>query len=636
MSKRSILMYCRMAIAAFTILAAGACRAEDWTPLWATAHLSQPRDELAATSAGGKVFFAGGGTSDPSNVVDIYDTASGTWSTATLSQARYGLVATAVDGKVLFAGGETGSSQFSNVVDIYDTTSGSWSTATLSIGRTSLAATTVGDMAYFGGGDLDTLTHASNVIDVYDAVTNSWSTTALSQGRFGLAAASVDGKVIFAGGASYGPSPSAVVDIYDTTSGAWSAATLAKPRDWLAAASAGGKVFFDGGQPYSTTVDVYDATAGTWSTLTLPDGHYLQGSAAVGSKVLFGGGYTGTTLSSTVDIFDTATNLWSTATLSQPRQKLVATSAGNQVFFAGGDTYQNAASDVVDIYTLQSYPSISSAKAWTLVDQTTVSGLMQLSGSASLGLGTYNLAVGSMSGTAPINLSSNELSVGSDNTSTTYSGAIGGSGGQLLKLGSGTLTLSGSNTYTGPTTISQGELAINGLLGSPVAVNSGGTLGGTGHLSSGTVSAGGYIAPGNSPQGLSFSGGLFLASGAEMDYALDTPSTSDEISCGSLLVGSPLGFSNFDFTLTANFGPGNYNLIEAGSVPSGTLGTSTSGTIEGLPANLAVQGNDLVLTVVPEPSTLVLLAGGGPGLASYVWRRRAMRKTAKPARRLFT
>ena len=43
-------------------------------------------------------------------------------------------------------------------------------------------------------------------------------------------------------------------------------------------------------------------------------------------------------------------------------------------------------------------------------------------------------------------------------------------------------------------------------------------------------------------------------------------------------------------------------------------GASTSGTIDGYPATLAVQGNDLVLTVVPEPSSLALLGVGAPSV----------------------
>jgi autotransporter-associated beta strand protein len=50
--------------------------------------------------------------------------------------------------------------------------------------------------------------------------------------------------------------------------------------------------------------------------------------------------------------------------------------------------------------------------------------------------------------------------VGSLNTSTTFGGAIIDTGG-ITKVGTGTLTLSGANTYTGPTTVSNGELVVS-------------------------------------------------------------------------------------------------------------------------------------------------------------------------------
>ncbi|WP_374484784.1 autotransporter-associated beta strand repeat-containing protein [Zoogloea sp.] len=67
--------------------------------------------------------------------------------------------------------------------------------------------------------------------------------------------------------------------------------------------------------------------------------------------------------------------------------------------------------------------------------------------------------VGSLAGAGAVTLGTNTLTTGGANTSTTFSGAIGGSGG-LSKTGSGTLTLSGSNTYSGATTVSAGTLSI--------------------------------------------------------------------------------------------------------------------------------------------------------------------------------
>ncbi|MEI6070987.1 MAG: autotransporter-associated beta strand repeat-containing protein [Verrucomicrobiae bacterium] len=55
------------------------------------------------------------------------------------------------------------------------------------------------------------------------------------------------------------------------------------------------------------------------------------------------------------------------------------------------------------------------------------------------------------------------LTVGGNQLNTTYSGNLTGTGGSLIKTGIGTLTLSGTNSYTGNTTISQGMLQIGNV-----------------------------------------------------------------------------------------------------------------------------------------------------------------------------
>jgi autotransporter-associated beta strand protein len=589
------------------LLMAGTAAADDWSPLWSVTYLSQGRTLLAAASVGDKVYIGGGSTDwclDPSSVVDVYDTSAGTWSVASLSQARYELVAASAGGKVLFGGGLSDPYfGYSNVVDILDTSTGTQTTANLSIPRCYLTATSLGSKVFFAGSS-----SASPVVDIYDTSTSTWSTASLSQGRAAPSAASAGNKAFFAGGMTAGGTVSGVVDIYDASAGAWSVASLSQPRSGIAAASAGNMALFAGGSTdnaMSGVVDICDASTGVWSTASLSQARDGIGAASVGTKVLFAGGaldWSSLTYTSTVDIYDTSTGLWSATSLSQPRACVAAASAGNKVLFAGG--YVNGttlASNVVDIYTLQSYPTITSTQNFTLQDNTTVAGLMQLNG-GSLGLGAFNLAVGSMGGTAPIDLGSGTLTTGSDNTSTSYDGPLSG-GGSLVKVGSGTLTLTASNTHTGTTTINAGTMALTGPFANNIAhsptitVNSGATLDVTGLSGGGITLASGQTLAGNG----TVAGGVVAGNGSTI--APGTTSTVGTLSVGSLTL-------NPGATLNYKFGLGN-DLINVAS-PNGL-------TINGGGVNLYCQGTPFAFAT-PGTYTLMNYPGGigGSGALSVL------------------
>ena len=73
---------------------------------WSTAQLNTPRGNIAAVSLGVIATFAGG--DDHSNVfdvVDIFDSSTGSWSVSNLSQARSFLGATTDGNVAVFAGG---------------------------------------------------------------------------------------------------------------------------------------------------------------------------------------------------------------------------------------------------------------------------------------------------------------------------------------------------------------------------------------------------------------------------------------------------------------------------------------------------------------------------------------------------
>ena len=65
-----------------------------------------------------------------------------------------------------------------------------------------------------------------------------------------------------------------------------------------------------------------------------------------------------------------------------------------------------------------------------------------------ISLTNAGVGIGSLEGAGDVFLGAKALTTGGLNTSTTVSGTISGGGGSVVKVGSGTLELSGANTYT--------------------------------------------------------------------------------------------------------------------------------------------------------------------------------------------
>jgi autotransporter-associated beta strand protein len=130
---------------------------------------------------------------------------------------------------------------------------------------------------------------------------------------------------------------------------------------------------------------------------------------------------------------------------------------------------------------------------------------IEVFGNGSLDISFHNapgVTVGSIEGNGNLFLGANNLAVGSNSLSTTFSGVIqdggqnGGTGGSLTKIGSGTLDLTGINTYTGNTNVDGGVLKVDGSITSNTFVDGRGTLAGTGTID-GNITNSGRVSPGS-------------------------------------------------------------------------------------------------------------------------------------------
>jgi uncharacterized protein with beta-barrel porin domain len=214
------------------------------------------------------------------------------------------------------------------------------------------------------------------------------------------------------------------------------------------------------------------------------------------------------------------------------------------------------------------------------------------------GLTAAGMTAGSIAGAGSYILGGKSLTVGSNNLSTTVSGIISGVGGSLTKVGSGTLTLTGINTYSGATNVNSGALEVDGSTAPSflTTVNAGGTLSGVGTVGT-TAVAGGVLAPGNAASPflpLTVQGNLSFTAASTYMIQVSPTNAGRTNASGSTTLGGA--------TVDVLFQPGTYvsrqytiltSALGVGGMFNPTVVTNTNT----LAATLSYDANDVFLNV---------------------------------------
>jgi autotransporter-associated beta strand protein len=228
--------------------------------------------------------------------------------------------------------------------------------------------------------------------------------------------------------------------------------------------------------------------------------------------------------------------------------------------------------------------------------------------------------------------------IGDNGLSTTFDGTIknGSDASQVLsivKTGTGTLTLSGSSSYTGTTVVSNGTLQVNGsLTGSGAVTIAGGTLAGSGSISgAATFNSGSTLKAGAAGVGpLTFNSNLTLDGGStNIFFVTSAGGASNTVYVGGQLTpngsllkivsGTPLAVGTYPLFTHYGGVSGSFNATPVFDVaPADTASIVDTGSqinlVIGTPAgphfnSITTSGSDIILNATggtPYGSVTVL------------------------------
>lgn len=348
------------------------------------------------------------------------------------------------------------------------------------------------------------------------------------------------------------------------------------------------------------------------------------------------------------------------AVLNMNNHRIGGTTAASAI-----DVLNLQAGTVIDVLQINNGAGLTKTGTGTLV----MLGTNTYTGGTTVSAGTLQIGTGGTSGSIVGDVVNNGSLVFNRSDTVTFPGTISGTG-DVNQNGTGTLILTGNNTYTtaSGTAVNTGTLLVNGQTGTnsgtgdaPVFVKATGTLGGTGRV--GTAAAGavtvdpdGTLRPGDAAGvgKLTVVSGLTMSAGSNLAVRITAAGPSGAAAGSGGSSDSPTDPTNHNFlslpTLgsTATFDAGmkvvvdatgatyifgetySYKVAQTSNDQSG-LNITAPGqfTFIGVEATgFSLTGDSLGgvylnFTPVPEPATVLAIAAAGLGLGGLLRRRRA-------------
>ncbi|MBL8891823.1 MAG: autotransporter-associated beta strand repeat-containing protein [Planctomycetaceae bacterium] len=211
--------------------------------------------------------------------------------------------------------------------------------------------------------------------------------------------------------------------------------------------------------------------------------------------------------------------------------------------------------------------------------------------------------------------SNQHISIDTNGHDITFASNLISVGGSLAKSGAGKLVLSGTNTYSGTTTINSGVLIVNGTqTGGEYFINSSGTLAGNGIIKATVhVGVGGALASGDGLGTLEIGGNLSFVSGSTLAVEINSSTLQSDLTrvAGSLALNNAAlqltDFANVLIPLGTEVTIATFNSINGEFQGLGEGARFFNGQNEWKISYGIVSAGKITLTAVPEPTSLLFV-----------------------------